>query len=107
MQRAVGQRVGDEIVGTKPHQLMQRHRADLTGDEDHPHPRLARGPDHVADQAQIALILGIQRDGDEFQIRRLGLAEEDQRILEAQIAPGLAHFPLHLVDEQFEILHVA
>ena len=106
MQRALGQRVGHEVVGAEPQQFAQRRRADVMGDQDAFHPARLGRDDQLSDHAEVHLVLGGDRDGEELQLRGLGLIEEGARFGEAQIAPGLPQLGFHVLDQKVEAMHV-
>jgi hypothetical protein len=62
MQRAVGQRVGQEIVGAELQQLVQRAGRHGIGDDDHARTAQLRGADQLAQHADVGFVLG--RDGE-------------------------------------------
>jgi len=107
VQRAFGQRVGDEVVGAQTQQLMQGDRADLIGDQHHLQAMGLGLFDDLADARQVGFIGGIDRDGDKLQTASVWLIQEHGGIVERQVAPAFAQFQFHIVDQQVKILHVA
>ena len=99
VQGAFGQRVGHEIIGAKPQELMQRDRADLIGNQDHFDRFFLGRANDITNPREIGLIFAVHRDGDEFQLGGFRLVQEDQGIFKTQIAPVFPQLLLHVVDQ--------
>jgi hypothetical protein len=107
MQRPVRERVGQEVVRAEPQELVQRGGRDAVGHDDHADAARLRGPDHLAEEAHVGLVLGGDGQRDEHEVVRLGLLEKGARLFEAEVAPAFAELGFHVLDQEIETMHVA
>ena len=106
VQRAVGERIGDEFLGPELEQLVQRDRADLLGDHQNLDALLDRDLNEIGDGRQLVLVILIDGQCHEFQGIGIGLPQEHRSVAEGQVAPAFAALGLHVFDEKIEILYI-
>ncbi len=106
VQRVLGKRVGHEIVGAELQELVQRDRADLLGDEDDLDALFLCGGDDPRDAGKVVLVLRIHGDGHEFESIRVRLVQEEDGVVEGEIAPAFAKLGFHVFDQEVEIADI-
>ena len=95
VQSTVGKRVGDKFVRTQLEELVQHDRADFFGDDQNLNFLRAGAADQIGDDVDLAFVLLVDSQCNEFQSVGFRLIEEGRQHLQAKDRPSSRriHFP--------------